>query len=412
MTPDLSAHDLLEDLLRRLLRAEGQKPVLRPWVPGEKAQILERGRGILGIDFAWTPQITTSLVRTIPGDGYTVECLQARSWEGCHGAAHLYLPAGAPQAGLPCVLLCCGHGRGGAGKLTPGYQAMARTLVAGGMAVLVPDNIGHGERKPMGHQHPVKPFACGTSVQGLIVLETLGWLDWMSSDPRFDVGRLAAIGNSGGGLLTMWLGAFAQDRLAAVASSAYPNSISYIAQKEKAHCHCNILPGMVGSLEMWQLYGCMAPRPLYLYQGDQDEFFPVETFMTNARRTFDAYQAQGCAETLRYQVVQGEHRWDAQRRVLTAEFLAPILGTEVREPAEDAPPLGEEAHCHPAWPGKALTTDELAEALTGTRVPDSVKLWDVYGIPEVREEGFPFERGSVRQIAAQFAAFTCRDLRL
>ena len=65
-----------------------------------------------------------------------------------------------------------------------------------GAAVLCPDNLGQGEREPMGHTDCVKPFACGTSVQGLIVAETLGWIAWAREQARFDRQRLAAIGNS------------------------------------------------------------------------------------------------------------------------------------------------------------------------------------------------------------------------
>src|SRR3989339_525368 len=62
--------------------------------------------------------------------------------------------------------------------------------------------LGQGERVPMGHSDTVIPFACGMSVQGLIVMETLAWLEWAKNNPLVDKSRLAAIGNSGGGTLT------------------------------------------------------------------------------------------------------------------------------------------------------------------------------------------------------------------
>lgn len=410
MSTSPNMHDLFDTLLRDMARANAQAPRLRPSVEGERVEILERGRRILGIEWSWKPRISTTITRRVHGDGYTVDCLQSTSWEGCRGSAHLYQPAS--DGPFPCVLLCCGHANGNVGKLGGTYQAMARMLVHSGIAVLVPDNLGQGERKAMGHQSVVKPFACGTSVQGLIVLETVAWLDWLVSQPQIRADALATIGNSGGGLLTMWLGAFAGGRLRAVCSSGYPSCITYIAQKEKAHCHCNILPGMVGSLEMWQLYGCVAPTPLYLFQGDTDEYFPVETFLSNARKTKHAFDLQGAADRMRYDVVVGAHKWDAQRIALTGKFLAPILETEFREPAGNESPLpAAELLCYPAWPDDALTTDQLAESVTGVKVPDGLHLGDVYGIPQVEDDPeFPL-RGSARQVAAQFKAFTASGVR-
>nr|WP_289621102.1 hypothetical protein [Bacteroides intestinalis] len=62
----------------------------------------------------------------------------------------MYIPSNNDaDKGLPVVLLACGHGNNG--KLYPAYRKMAEYLASSGIAVLVPDNIGQGERHFMGH---------------------------------------------------------------------------------------------------------------------------------------------------------------------------------------------------------------------------------------------------------------------
>jgi hypothetical protein len=60
-----------------------------------------------------------------------------------------------------------------------------------------------------------------------------------------------------------------------------------------------------------------------------------------------------------------------------------------------------------SWPADALTTDQLAEQLTGRRVNDGVRLWDVYpsSVPSDARLDDIATRGSTRQILAQFEAF-------
>ena len=399
-----SLHDLFAEYDRRFAAAMGGLPVRRPWVDAERGEIARVAKDCLGLRDEWLPGITIRESRRSCGQGFVVHHLRATSWPDVHACAHLYLPGHVGTERLPAVLLCCGHGEGG--KHCPGYQQMAMHLVRLGAAVLVPDNIGQGERVPMGHGDAVGPFACGTSVQGLIVLETMAWLDWLKADSRIDPSRVAAIGNSGGGTLCLFLGAF-RDDLAAVSSTGYPSTFEFVARKEKRHCLCNVLPGIVGQLEMWQLLGCVAPRPLFIAQGDHDVLFPIDHFHRVARQTRYAFACRGAADRLQSWVAPGEHSWDARRRVRIGEFLADTLGLPHRAVREPEPSLlPAEATCFAAWPTEALDATGLAERLTGRSVPEGIELWDVFPIPDSAHR-LPTEtpRGDLRRICAQFEAF-------
>jgi len=401
-----SAHDIFEQYERRFAEARLRMPDRNPAVPADRKAIARVAKDCLGIRDEWVPKIQAEEVREAGFDGGRIKMLRSTSWPGVVGTALFYVSASAADRPLPLVVLCCGHGKGG--KLGDGYQRMARHLTRRGAMVLCPDNLGQGERTAMGHGDCVKPFACGTSVQGLIVMETLGWVAWALKQPRVDPRRVAAIGNSGGGTLTVFLAALCPE-LAALSSSGYPSTFEFVARKEKKHCHCNILPGVVGQLEMWHLLGSFAPRPLFIFQGDGDPLFPPDLFFHTARKIQQVYRAQNAEEEFEARVMSGGHSWDIPQNVAVGQFLARHLGlnrTHGRE-NENEPLLSDKDRCLDSWPADALTTDRLAEQLTGRHIDDGVRLWDIF--PPSVPGDVPLEditqRGSTRQIFAQFEAF-------
>ncbi len=401
-----SAHEAFERYERRFAEARLRMPLRDPVRPDDRATIIQVAKQCLGIRDAWIPTIQTTSAGQIEFDGGRIELLRSTSWPGVVGSALLYSPAEPGPGPLPLVTLCCGHGQGG--KLTAGYQAMARHLTRRGALVLCPDNIGQGEREPMGHSRCVAPFACGLSVQGLIVMETLGWIAWARQQPNVDARRLAAIGNSGGGTLTVFLAALCPE-LAVLSSSGYPSTFEFIASKEKQHCHCNLLPGIVGQLEMWHLLGCFAPRPLFIFQGDGDSLIPPDLFYHTARKVRHVYRAANAEKAFQAKVLKGAHSWDAARNVELGKFLAATLKLPKPIPREDPEErlLSAQDTCWKPWPADALDADRLAQQLTGRSVRDGLRLWDIFPPQALASDARPDEsfRGTTQQILAQFEAF-------
>jgi dienelactone hydrolase len=123
----------------------------------------------------------------LAGDGYRVRRLIYETRPRWFVTANLYLPAKTPQS-MPGIILSHSHHNP---KSQGELQDMGMTWARGGCAVLVPDHLGHGERR----QHPFvtandhdKPFAVGrqdyyfrydTGMQLHLVGESLlGWLVW------------------------------------------------------------------------------------------------------------------------------------------------------------------------------------------------------------------------------------------
>jgi dienelactone hydrolase len=391
---------------QKFCQAMATMPGRRPWIDAEREEILSLSQSLLGIKNEWIPQTRAESVSLARQGDFHIHQLQAVAWEGVGAAADLYLPDRPGKSSLPIVLLACGHGNGG--KRNSAYRRMASSLAAHGFAVLVPDNIGQGERTAMGHRDAVQVFEAGLSLQGLIIMETMAWLDWIKAQPQFDRDSIALIGNSGGGLLALFLGALRRDDLAAISSSGYPNSFEFIARKEKKHCHCNILPGIVGELEMWQIYGAIAPKPLFLFQGASDSLFPEDLFHRNARQVATAYELSGVADCFRAEVHPGGHSWDEHRmHVLTKHLCEHFRMPFAQEKMVAEADLVDLPLCFANDSFQSINTGEIASALTGNGQLSTQHLWDVF--PPQSPVDFPgnsaYVRGDVKQIFAQFEAF-------
>ncbi len=395
--------DIFAGYDRRFRRALDAAQERRPWVDVERAGILAAARRCLGLETRLVPTLEVRMIEEstpVDGEKWTIEHLEARSWPGVWGAADLYLPRTSGPA--PAVILACGHAAGG--KRAHAYRALAGLLAGLGVAVLVSDNIGQGERVAMGHREVPGVFACELSLQGLIVMETMAWLRWLQGDPRIDRSRIGLVGNSGGGLLALLAGALCRDELAVV-SSGFPSTFAFVARKEKQHCHCTLLPGIIGELEMWQLYGSIAPTPLLLFQGREDHFFPEDLFWETVRQTSTAFDRAGTTGRFAAEVLPGGHGWDAGRRHLLARFVCAHLSVPWRE-AVTEPPQPPLPACFPAWPRAAVTTEQLARRLSGCD-REAADLADVFPV-DVPPAPVPLLRGDPRLIAAQYEAFLRR----
>ena len=382
----------------------------RPWIPRDRDTIRQVVRHALRVREEWIPSLRTRVSGETRNEEYTVLHLRSASWDQGYGAAHLYLPKGR-SGKAPAVRIACCHGA--VGKLFPIYQRMAQYMASSGLAVLVPDNIGQGERESMGHRTVPGVFDCGLTVQGLIVMETIAWLDWLKAQEQIDLDRIAVCGNSGGGTLGLFLSAVAPDKFSLLVSSGYPSSFEYIARKEKKHCHCNLIPGIVGQVEMWQVLGSFAPKPMYILQGRSDEYFPVDIFRRTARQVGRAYQEQDAADQFKADIYSGTHGWDDERvQNITAYICAQFGLGPFPWDSFAASSLRPASPCYHAWPQDALTITQLAECLSG-KTARAEKLSDVFSphaLPLGRD-GQPSQLpgGDPREIFAQFESFLSKE---
>lgn len=397
---------VFDDYERRFARARAEKLPSCPWEAADREQILSGVKRMLCWDDRLVPQVgDLEECSRRSFEGYSAIEYRYPTWEGFWGCSTLFLPD--TQQKVPLVFVCCGHGE--AGRRTGSYQAMGHRLASLGMAALVMDNIGQGDRakdptvfKTKDHWFSLAPFYCGLTLQGMIVMETVGLIRKMAQDPRFDSSRLAACGNSGGGTLTMFLGALAPE-LKALSSSGYPSEFSYLLAKERRHCSCNLLEGAAYGPEMWEIYSLFAPKPLLLESGKHDNLIPMDLAHRNARKVRNTY-VQLDSSSFRFQLTNTRHSWELEDLNLISGFLSEQLLGITPEPGE-AMPACETVSV--SMPPEMLTTDRMAEVLTGKKMPEATQLWDIYpptcnGKP-VDPQSLELEagRGEVLQVLAQ-----------
>jgi cephalosporin-C deacetylase-like acetyl esterase len=160
--------------------------------------------------------LKTRCTRTLHGPGYRIENLLFESRPGLLVTANLYLPRDRPQA-MPGILICHSHHNP---KTQDELQDMGATWARLGCAVLVMDQLGHGERR----QHPFRdassypgPFrpgrqdyyfrynlglqlhAIGDSLIGWMVWDLQRGVDLLLAQPGIDRERIVLLGAVAGG---------------------------------------------------------------------------------------------------------------------------------------------------------------------------------------------------------------------
>ncbi|MEX0715744.1 MAG: acetylxylan esterase [Planctomycetaceae bacterium] len=141
---------------------------------------IEKLRSSLG-DFPAPPEkVEPQVLDTIEGDGFRIENIVFESRPGLLVTANLYLPA-KPAKGMPGIIICHSHHRP---KTQGELQDMGMNWARKGCAVLVMDQLGHGERRS-------HPFASADDYMGEFAISRQDY------HFRYDTGiQLHAIGDS------------------------------------------------------------------------------------------------------------------------------------------------------------------------------------------------------------------------
>ena len=223
-------------------------------------------------------------------------------------------PAGA------AVLACHGHGPGKSQVVGLEHTAMpnadyALQLTRRGYVVLAPDLRCFGERMDW---NPDDHYACDTN---LVHAAMAGWnpltqnvwdlrrcLDVLAQHPLVDPGRLGMVGISYGGTVTLFTAAL-DDRVYRHGGQRVSLVVGRVYKMPWNMCGWQILFGMLGRLEHEDLAAMVAPRPLLVESGIDDDLFPVAAATEAIRRTRLVYAATGTEERLVHDVFEGGHQW-------------------------------------------------------------------------------------------------------
>lgn len=229
------------------------------------------------------PQITGTLER----DGYRIEKLIFESTPQIYVTANLYIPTtGKPP--FPAILAPIGHTANG--KAAMRYQYTYQNLARKGYVVLTWDPFGQGERiqylepgtnhtrfRAISMEHTVagRPMVLfGDTLALYLAWDGIRGLDYLLTRPEVDPQRIGCTGQSGGGTMTMFLGALEPRIHAAVAiEGSFANVAGpfYDPPGSISDAETDIVGSLPLRMDRGDLLAAFAPKPLLVCYTKNDE---------------------------------------------------------------------------------------------------------------------------------------------
>src|SRR5436190_6209744 len=286
------ARSRIELANQRESKAWGEIRTRADWETYRDAKI-KALRSSLGADEPFPPELKVSVTKTLEGQGHRVENLVYQSKKGLLVSANLYVPVPERES-MPGILIVHSHHNP---KTQGELQDMGISWARRGCLVLIPDQLGHGERR----QHPFvdassypgsfKPGRqdyffrfnvgfhlqlIGETLSGWMVADLLKGVDLLLARPGIDKDRILLLGSVAGGGDPAAVAAALDPRIAAVVpfnfggpqpETTYPlpdhaeTSFNYAGSGSWESTRNLSLSARDGFLP-WVIVGSVAPRRL------------------------------------------------------------------------------------------------------------------------------------------------------
>ncbi|HEY2156839.1 MAG TPA: alpha/beta hydrolase family protein [Isosphaeraceae bacterium] len=313
----------------RLAFPGGPPEAVAAWRSQARAKLVE----LLGGFPAATVPLDTVLGEPIKRTGYTRRTVVFATRPGMAAFAHLLVPD--KLDGRASAVVCIpGHGPGAddlvgldaEGKDRPykdGYQHdYALQCVERGHVVLALEPLGFGHRRdPAARESGPSTSSCQPAAGAALMLgETLlGWrvwdslraIDFLATLPEVDPSRVAMMGISGGGTVTLHAAALDDRVKVAVLSCSFCTFRDSIYSV--AHCIDNYVPGILRWFEAADLAALIAPRHLFAEAGLDDAIFPVGGVRKALRDAGRAFASQDASAHIDHHVFDGGHVFDGSK---------------------------------------------------------------------------------------------------
>ena len=132
--------------------------------------------------------------------------------------------------------------------------------------------------------------------------------------------------------------------------------------------------------EMWEMFSVFAPKPMLLEQGECDFLFPHEYARRNARKIKNLYVQMDAADNFALEITDTGHSWTPVDRLVVSKFLCQALNVPFVDDdgAEDEALIAQLDNWHVEMPEGSYTVAEAAQKLTGIKVPEGIRLADIY----------------------------------
>lgn len=283
--------------------------------------------------------VRSTVTGTIDKGSYLVDKVVIKSLPEVGISANFYYPKRS-SGPMPAVLMLCGHAP--EGKASPTYVSFCVEAVSNGFCVLIFDPIGQGERriKDVGEDEPgvwldpvhahclvdAKLTLQGEHIARYMMWDNVKALDYLVSRPEVDSTRIAVTGNSGGGTMSAYMGAF-DDRIRVIAPSCYITELRALLYRLMAQDAEQCVPGfMAEGLDHSDLIAAAAPKPYFIGSALFD-FFPIDGVRDAYIEAKRFYRLLGLERNLDIYVSPRGHGYWYDIRAKALEFMCLHLDT-------------------------------------------------------------------------------------
>jgi hypothetical protein len=285
------------------------------------------------------------VLKTIDMGRYTIDNILIEALPGYFLNASFYYPAVLDRP-APSILFLCGHSP--EGKANRLYASFCVEAVLNGFCVLTFDPVGQGERR-MYDKRDAEYFTgspdavhyllgqqawlAGTSITAYMMLDNVKALDYLCSRKEVNIGAVAVAGNSGGGHMAAFMGAY-DTRLAAVVSSCYITELSIMIHHIGAQeCEQSLSGFMERGLDLADLVIAAAPKPYFIGASLMD-FFPIDGTRDAYLDAKKIYSLLECRDNLEIYVAPKPHGFWRETREHALRFLCGHFGVPFAQDKE------------------------------------------------------------------------------
>lgn len=152
-------------------------------------------------------------------------------------------------------------------------------------------------------------FWAGTTWNGIACWDDIRTVDYLASRPEVDPTRLGCLGISMGGDRTNYLCAL-DDRIQCGVSVGWMAALRPLIKAHiDTHSFSHFLPGLTHYLDLPDLLGAFAPKPLMVLQCSRDGLYTLDSMRQACDKIQQIYAKAGADRNYRYQFYDQPHRF-------------------------------------------------------------------------------------------------------
>lgn len=148
----------------------------------------------------------------------------------------------------------------------------------------------------------------GATPLGMNLAHAMRAVDFVSTLDYVDPQRLGVMGESTGGTLSLW-STLVDERIKATEIICYSDEFRAFALRDAQYCGSQITPGLFTLVDVPDLQGLIAPRPLLVDIGTYDPILRIESASRCADKVTQIYAGAGAADHFEKRIFPGPHGW-------------------------------------------------------------------------------------------------------